>query len=308
MSPITNQQLFDLLQEVKAQNNAIKTDVAVIKEVLANFRQTIDELENKVSVLETDNTDLRQTLKVLEESQRRNQIVIFGINEEVEDSLERRILDFFSNILLVNIHSQDIDNIYRVGKKDNKSHKERPIVVRFTRFLTKKLIFKNLSKLKGTGFSISHDLTREQQEAKKVLYKFYKLAISKNFEAKILKNQLLVNGEVFTVVDLKEADEITFSDFFINKKRLFRNNSAPTTPISQDKTQATASTSEVTPPPQTTSQQISLEEPKVCEGKKIQQIKDREAKSSASSKVRTRAVSSRAGSISSAGKCAEKKN
>lgn len=294
MSQITNQQIFDLLQEVKQQNRIIQSDIQSIKGDLSSYREKIQDLEIKVCELESENFNLKRKFKYLEESTKKNQIIVFGLKEETEDFLEKRVLKLFCGTLSVNIQPQNIDNIYRIGKKGNNT--SRPIIIRFVRFLDKQLILKNLSKLKGTGISITNDLTPEQQEDQKILYKYYKIAKSKEFAAKINKNQLVVNGESFSIKDLKEAHEESFIDFFINKTQLFRNNSAPATPDSRAKpkdTQTSPHSYETSPKNQ------------VLQSKESEKSRILEKKQTPVTKISTRATTGRTKSTSS-GKSADR--
>lgn len=243
MSVITNLQIFELLQEVKLQNNTIKTDVQAIREDLSRNEERIRELEDKVSELERENSTLQKRVQSLEESSKKNSIIIFGLAEETEDtsSLKEEILSLFNNTLSIEVSIQDIDNLYRTGKRRDIA---RPVIVRFVRFSDKQKVLRSAHKLKGTSLSIKNDLTLQQQQEQKILYKFFKLAKDKGHLAKIIRNKLIVNEEVFSAHDLLEADEISFSDFFINKKQLVRNNSAPVTPSrsNEDKQKSPAKT------------------------------------------------------------------
>lgn len=229
MSVITNLQMFELLQEVKQQNNTIKTDVQAIKEDLSRDKERIRELADKVSELERENSTLQKRIQGLEESSKKNSIIIFGLAEETEDSssLKEEILSLFNNTLSIEVSLQDIDNLYRTRKRGDTA---RPVIVRFVRFSDKQIVLRSTHKLKGTSLSITNDITLQQQQEQKTLYKFFKLAKNKGHLAKIIRNKLIVNEEVLSVHDLLEADEISFSEFFINKKQFVRNNSASVTP------------------------------------------------------------------------------
>ncbi|KAK9701720.1 hypothetical protein QE152_g30407 [Popillia japonica] len=63
-----------------------------------------------------------------------------------------------------------IDRIYRLGKKDNK--KARDVIVKFTSFTVKANVLSTKKLLKGSGITISEDLT-------KIRYNFFKLARKK---------------------------------------------------------------------------------------------------------------------------------
>lgn len=299
MPPITNQQIFDLLQEVKVQNNIIKTDIKTIKEDLNYYKGKIQDLEDKVSELEGENTNLQKRVKNLEESAKKNQIIVFGLEEETEELLEDRILHFLTNNLSTNISAQNIDNIYRIGKKGRGN--TRPVIVRFVRYLEKQLVLRNANKLKGTGISISNDLTHQQQQEQKILYKYFRIAKSKGFPAKIIKGQLVVHEEIFQVNDLKEADEVAFADFFINKKGLFPNNSAPATPDSGDETGKKTLT-QISPIPPTVKSRLA-KTPRLKTEKKL---RTQNKSYPTVSRIVTRIASGRTNSTSSSGKGGER--
>lgn len=318
MNNVTNQQIFEVIQEVKKQNNDIRADIQDIKRDLAEHRLRVLELEEKVGELVSENSRLKERVKYSEEAAKRNQVVVFGLEERTEDSLENRIIDTFTNILLVNIKPQDLDNIYRIGTKSEGRH--RPVVVRFVRYFVKRQILQNLKKLKGTGITVTNDLTIEQQQNQKLLYKYFKIAKSKNFEAKISKNYLIVNENTFSVTDLKQASAESFTDFFINKKQLFPSNSAPATPERQSTIEITIPNNERTPndqkdsPKENTVKQKSRAEEgsrqpqdgRLREGSKKQDNKSQGPSTPIIS--RTTRQTGRTNSTSSLGKAAEKPN
>lgn len=318
MTAVTNQQIYDLLQEVKVQNNDLKADIKEIRRDLGKYRVKVQELEDRVVELESEKSYLRERVRHFEEFERKNQVVVFGLDEREDDSLEERTLEIFSRVLSVNVKSQDLDNIYRIGRRTE--DRIRPVIVRFVRLLAKNQILKHLSKLKGTGITIINDLTFEQQQDKKLLYKYFKIAKSKNFQAKIIKNCLLVNDNSFTVTELREASEETFTDFFINKKQLFTNNSAPATPEVQGRLEISSPITgeEIIPPEPKKVQSPQQQQSGVKEvPKQLEEVKPREKTKkqdtrnqgqSTPSITRTTRQAGRSNSTSSFGKPADKTN
>ena len=66
----------------------------------------------------------------------------------------------------VNVEERDIDDIKYLGKQEGKN---RPILVSFSRTITKKKIFNNVKKIVPQGFFISNDLdVRKREELKKL--------------------------------------------------------------------------------------------------------------------------------------------
>lgn len=75
------------------------------------------------------------------------------------------------------------------------------------------------SGLKGTKIGISEDLTKEQQEQRKVIYDHYKAAKERNYKAKLYNNGVNINGTFYKYEDLKNQD-LTFQQ----TARLFATN------------------------------------------------------------------------------------
>lgn len=106
------------------------------------------------------------------------------------------------------IRSEDINNLYRIGRSTNS-----PVLIEFISYLKKTFVFKNASKLKGSNISIFHYLCPEDREEHKILRIHLKIAKEKNLQAKIKGNRLEINGESYTVEKLeKEEDEETSSE------------------------------------------------------------------------------------------------
>lgn len=70
-------------------------------------------------------------------------------------------------------------------------------------FLKKCEVLHNLKRLKGTNVFIVHDLCKEDREEQKILRAHLKSARSKNLLASIKGSTLFVNGEAYTIDQLK---------------------------------------------------------------------------------------------------------
>ncbi|CAG9759995.1 unnamed protein product [Ceutorhynchus assimilis] len=112
--------------------------------------------------------------------------------------------------------TSDIDNVCVFGKS-------RHILVKLTSFLKSREILTNCKKLKGTGVSISEDLSKEEREENKILRKHLKEAKEQKLNAYIKNNQLVVNGQAYTAEELQKEEETEIQN--LNKP-----NSAPPTP------------------------------------------------------------------------------
>lgn len=224
MDGVTND-ILRILNEIQRDNKEIKTDVKQIKDDISNQFIQINKLINKVDILEAENTKLKEKLVQTHKKIIKNNIIIFGIPENEEAKLF--FIDIIKVKLNVDLAENDINNIYRIGAV--KGIKPRAVNLELVRNIKKQEIFQNVTKFKGTGISISNDLIEEERQQQKLLYKHYKSAKDKNYQAKLIKNKLIINGEEFTYNSLKEIGEPEEGrEYFTSVVR--RNNSAPASP------------------------------------------------------------------------------
>lgn len=212
MNQLTNQELFIKLQDII---NALSTELkAEIKSINTSVSQKIENFEGKLR-------EIQESIAFIERANRKNNIVIFGIETDRENLLKTTISQL-NNTFGCNLQERDINNLYVIGKKNT-------IIVEFVSYLSKKFIFKQLYKLKGTGISITNDLRPEDQKINKTLVKHLKEARAKNQKAHIKNLKLYVNGVPYTIEELENPTEI---DCLIEHEVTtpLKNHSAPATP------------------------------------------------------------------------------
>lgn len=161
------------------------------------FTEQKSEIEELVLPIERKCNQLEERIKYLERKIRKNNIVIFGLKTENTTSLLDQVLAKLNSILHINIDQSHINDIYKVGKKN-------VIVLEFLSNLTKGEIFKNIKNLKGTGISIANDLCKEDQQERQILYHNLRSAKNNNLPAYVKQGKLYVNGEQYTVEQLKK--------------------------------------------------------------------------------------------------------
>ncbi|CAG9759560.1 unnamed protein product [Ceutorhynchus assimilis] len=186
--------LFNLLLEAnKSQTLELK------KELKLNIQKFNTELE----IVQENVSKLGRNYLALERSQRKNNIVLFGLNSSKENLLDHT-LNTLNKYLETNITNTDINNIYQIGKSAT-----QPIVIQFVTFLKKQTLFQNKEKLQTLrehGLSITNDLCKEDQDELKVLRKHLKNAKAQNLEANIKGYFLFIAGERYSAEDLKQIE------------------------------------------------------------------------------------------------------
>ncbi|CAG9768347.1 unnamed protein product [Ceutorhynchus assimilis] len=174
----------------------LKTDFDHLKSKLADSEKLIKELKR-------DNEDLEGKLLKFNSNTKKNNLIIFGLEETDEEDPYQVVLNLFSSILNINTTKEEISAVYRFGK----ASRTRPILVKFISYHKKSTILQNAKLLKGSEIAISLDLTKEERENQKILYRHLKEAKNQGLEAKIKKNELIVQGETFTIKELLNLEK-----------------------------------------------------------------------------------------------------
>lgn len=95
-----------------------------------------------------------------------------------------------------------IERAYRFGR----DAPQRPILVRFKNECDKEQAMKLATNLKGTKITISDDLTTEERLSRRKIVDAHKAARAENIETKVLRQGLLVNGEIVPLSELESSD------------------------------------------------------------------------------------------------------
>ncbi|CAG9822945.1 unnamed protein product [Phaedon cochleariae] len=221
----SNNDLLQILRE-------LRDDVKDIKCNLAEQKQHIAELDNKVLVLQSENENLKRQLEFTQQKLKKNNDIIFGIPESINQNLQDEFVHLIQTNLGIPITTNDLNDIYRIGQA--KTGQSRPVIVEFVRNFTKQIIIKNSFKLKQVKIIITNDLTPKEREEQKKLYKHLQEAKAKNYNAKISYNKLIVNGERYTLKQLEETAKIEELTDGVRSPQsdipTRKNNSAPPTP------------------------------------------------------------------------------
>ena len=148
----------DLTQRVvNLESEKIKSD-----EVVDNLRIEVNQLRVELDVLKLDLDD--------QEQRNRNQcLMIHGIAESEREKTDELVMKVFNEDLRLAVPLEHIQRSHRVGPKERGNDRRttrstpprpRPIIIRFRDFRTRSNVFFNKRHLKGTGISVTENLTK----------------------------------------------------------------------------------------------------------------------------------------------------
>lgn len=134
----------------------------------------------------------KDKLRILEDRNRRNNLRIDGINENLNETWEeseKKVKDLIRDTMKIE-ENICIERAHRVGRKDQ--GKTRPIIFKLQNWKQKELILKNSSKLKNSGFYINEDFSDETVQIRKNLFKEMKHKREQGKFAKVVYDKLVV--------------------------------------------------------------------------------------------------------------------
>lgn len=166
------------------------------------LKTRFDNLETVVERLEKNASYLLNNVDDLENRSRRNNIIIYGLTEErnetnqgLADKIQKEL---FKEKLGIEISS--IERCHRLGKPRDDS---RPVIIKLQDYRDKELIFSACKKLKGTGLSVTHDFSKNVREIRKKLWQSSADERDAGAKVKLIFDKLSVDGTKFAWDDVK---------------------------------------------------------------------------------------------------------
>ena len=86
-----------------------------------------------------------------------------GAEENRNEDTDTLSINIINEHLEFDIQPSDIDQTHRIGNKHEARKKGRATIIKFTRYNTRKKVFMNKRKFKGTNISVTESLTSLQK-------------------------------------------------------------------------------------------------------------------------------------------------
>lgn len=195
--------LKELKGEIQKVNENVKTEN---KKTNDNLNEKFDSLKTKLSKIENQLTIHENKIKIIEKEQKKRNFIIHGLetNERNYYELEERVLKILKETLLVNIETDDIDFIHRIGQQNKMN---RPIIVGMISFRNKMMIMQNKNKLRDTNIYITNDWPDYVRESRKEFLPVINLLRKNGENAIIRQDKLIYNGQMFNNTQVSELLE-----------------------------------------------------------------------------------------------------
>ena len=145
---VLNTTMSDIL-DAKLQDVARKSDLAVVKEEVAQVRAVNAKLNEEIGVL-------KSRLELIDRTSRRNRIIIRGLTSTDNNSAVGEMYKLFGEVLQVNV------NIHDIFKLNNRNS----FAVTLASPEQVRSVLAKSKLLKGSAVYIDNDLTKNEQEAR----------------------------------------------------------------------------------------------------------------------------------------------
>lgn len=196
-----------------AITNLVSSNEALTKNVTA-LTSKVNSLEAEITMVKTENVDLKEKLLKLEFHQRRNNLIFEGIAETSSHEPGR---DCYDKIMQALLHLPDmdlsgvrVDRCHRLGPVHKSSNKPRPIIAKFNWYGDLVEILSKRNYL-PQGVYVSEDFADEWVDRRRLLRPILNLAKKTpkyKDSAFLTRDKLVINGKQFTVAPTNNLAEL----------------------------------------------------------------------------------------------------
>lgn len=170
----------DVVADIKQAAEASKLAVQMVTESLASVQKMekqVNRLTYNYNMLKNENTALKSQIVQNDNYGRRNNLVLRGIKETADENCKDVILAFLKEKLdLADTFTSSVkfERCHRMGKKQQ--NWSRPIIVRFSFFSDRQIVWKNRHKLSKTPYNLHENFCNQTEYDRKKLYPIYRAA------------------------------------------------------------------------------------------------------------------------------------
>lgn len=205
--PLSTDQLAELMKEYKNETTDLiksfkmdtETNFETLSKKIEMNQVELKAAREEIKNLKDSNEVLKKQVESMDKIIRERNLILHGIKYEKTMKTEEEVIKIINNVLEIELKSDDIENCFTLGKKEE----HRPILIKFNSVKTRNIVMKNAYKLKNSTYFLSEDLSSERRETLRVLKKHVSDARNAGVvNIKVRGHGLLLNGKFY------DADKI----------------------------------------------------------------------------------------------------
>lgn len=196
------------LDKIDEREERMERKIDIINVELNKIKKENEQLKrnNQKLMVKIEQQEMR--MEEMEKEMRKKNIIIHGVEEIKEESelqLKERMRLVLRDIDIPIVIEEELTDIRRVGKPQA-GIKTRPILIELKNWTKKLEILKAASKLRGTKIYIEQDYSKATQGIRRELREHMKTIRQKGHHAIIRNNNLIINGDEYTLQQLKTVN------------------------------------------------------------------------------------------------------
>lgn len=220
---LTQSQAFDVQEIIDRSIKSLLTDkkflaaisAVVTKSIEDSIQPTLNAINTRLTEIEADsrlakdcykdllekNAALNGRIDAIEQYSRRNNVRIMGLTEEPGEKTYEVVIKLLKEKLDIDAANGVIDRTHRIGSIRTGS--TRQVIVKFVSYQHKMMAMQQRKRLKGTGISVTEDLTKERLSLFKSAQAKYGRGSVWTFDGLVWVNH---NNKRFVVKHTKELE------------------------------------------------------------------------------------------------------
>ena len=141
-----------------------------------------------------------------EEQSKKENLIFYGLPEKTDDTrdmCERDVRSLLTDKMGLD-HAEDdnvisIERVHRLGRRRQQQDQPRPVVVKFSRYKHRQVVWNNRSKLKDTNYRVAEHFSDSVRERRRILIPRMEEERDRGNTAYLSFDKLLVDDRVFEV-------------------------------------------------------------------------------------------------------------
>jgi ribA/ribD-fused uncharacterized protein len=189
------------LEHTQASLENTKEEVKDLSSKMNQYNTALGKVSSQLAESRRENRILNEKLLQMDICLRRENLIFSGIAKERNESAAATITKlqnlFVNQLQIGNGNVLDYQRCHRLGPKD--ANKTREIIIRFTRFQDRELVWRKRKLLKGTNVYVKEDFPPEVNRKRSQLYPILLAARNSNKKATLVADRLFIENRKYTV-------------------------------------------------------------------------------------------------------------
>ena len=205
---------LDKVGEIKASLEYTQSSLDNMNKELNNIKMKCDNQEMKYHTVvkqlaesKMENSILNEKLLQMDTYLRRENLIFAGVQEDKNESA-KEVIKQIQKIFIKQLKIKDGNNIdyqscHRMGPRSRNDRVNRDIIIQFTRFQDRELVWGQRKLLQGTNIVLKEDFPQKINKRRAQLYPVMVAARKDGKKAMLISDKLIIDNQKYTLNNLE---------------------------------------------------------------------------------------------------------